>query len=258
MVGDEHYRHAGGAVELTDGLHDLRPADGVQHGGGLVQHNAAGRHSDDTGNGHPLFLSAGEQVGGVLPVLVHAHGLEGVVHPPADLRRGHPQILRGEGHVLLHHVGNDLVVRVLEYHAHGAADVQQFILVGGVDAVHVDFAAGGQQDGVQVLGQGGLAGAVVPQHSHEGALLDVQAYPVQHKGVDRPLLRIGEAEPLCLNDCMVHIAHHSLFGGPAARSPAGEGQAGGGDGQAQLLALGAAAVPAGYQSLQQVGQYRGG
>ena len=29
------------------------------------------------------------------------------------------------------------------------ADVQQFILVGGVDAVHVDFAAGGQQDGVQ-------------------------------------------------------------------------------------------------------------
>ena len=138
------------------------------------------------------------------------------------------------------------------------ADVQQFILVGGVDAVHVDFAAGGQQDGVQVLGQGGLAGAVVPQHSHEGALLDVQAYPVQHKGVDRPLLRIGEAEPLCLNDCMVHIAHHSLFGGPAARSPAGEGQAGGGDGQAQLLALGAAAVPAGYQSLQQVGQYRGG
>ena len=42
---------------------------------------------------------------------------------------GNAQILRGEGHVLLHHVGNDLVIRVLEHHAHAAADLQQQGLV---------------------------------------------------------------------------------------------------------------------------------
>jgi len=33
-----------------------------------------------------------------------------------DLLRGYTKILRAEGYVLLHHVGNDLVVRVLEHH----------------------------------------------------------------------------------------------------------------------------------------------
>ena len=56
------------------------------------------------------------------------------------------------------------------------ADVQQFILVGGVDAVHVDFAAGGQQDGVQVLGQGGLAGAGGAQNAGDIAGVDSEVH----------------------------------------------------------------------------------
>ena len=116
----------------------------------------------------------------MLPVVIHVHCLQGVVHPLAYFRRGDPQILRGKGHVLLHHVSYNLVVRVLEDHAYRPADVQQPAVVGGVDAVHIDRAPGGEKDGIHVLGQGGLAAAVVAQHGHEGALLNGQAHSVQH------------------------------------------------------------------------------
>ena len=182
----------------------FRAADGVQHGGGLVQDDAPGLHGDDPGDGDALLLSAGEEVGGVLPELVHAHRLQGVVHPAADLLRGHPQILRGEGHVLLHHVGYDLVVRVLEHHAHGAADVQQLLLVGGVHTVHIHLAPGGEQDGVEVLGQGGLAAAVVAQNGHKGALFNIQLDAVQHDGGHPLGGDIGEAHVLRFDDCVVH------------------------------------------------------
>ncbi len=116
--------------------------DGVQHGGGLVQHDALRLHGDDAGNGDALLLAAGEQMGRVGDKLAHTHGGQGIVHPAADLLRGHAQVLRGKGHVLLHHVGDDLVVRVLEHHAHPAADLQKQFLVGGVHALHVHLAAG--------------------------------------------------------------------------------------------------------------------
>ena len=173
MVGDEHHGDAQLPVELADGLHDLVPAMGVQHGGGFVHDHAAGLHGDDTRDGHPLFLSAGEEVRGVGGVVAHAHHGQGLVHPAANLRRGHAQVLRGKGHVLFHHVGHNLVVRVLENHAHRAAHGQQLVLLGGVQSVHPDFAPGGQEDGVQVLGQGGFARAVVAQNGHETAGLDV-------------------------------------------------------------------------------------
>ena len=94
-------------------------------------------------------------------ILRHAHRPEGGVHPLPDLRRGNSQILRGEGHVLFHHAGHDLVVRVLEHHANLTADVQQQRLVGSVHAVHIHLAPAGQKNGVEVLGQSGFARAVV-------------------------------------------------------------------------------------------------
>ena len=99
---------------------------------------------------------------------------------------------------------HNLVVRVLKHHAHPAANLQQEALVGGVHAVHIYLPAPRQEDGVHVLGERGLAAAVVAQDDHKAALPDGHADAVQ--GVDRRLALlggIGEGEILCSYD----IAH---------------------------------------------------
>ena len=150
-------------------------------------------------------------MGGVFPELIHSNGLQGVVHPAADLLGRDAQVLWGKGNIFLHHIGHDLVVRVLEHHAHGAADRQEKFLVGGVHPIHIDPASGGQKDGIEMLGQGGLTAAVVAQHCHEGAFLNAQRDPVQHDGSHALGGDIGEADVLRVDD---HIFHNkTTFGG---------------------------------------------
>ena len=86
-------------------------------------------HGQHAGYGHALLLAAGEQVRRVQAVLVHAHGLERLVHAAAYLAALHAQVLRREGDVVLHDVGDYLVVRVLEDQADRAAHVQEPVLV---------------------------------------------------------------------------------------------------------------------------------
>ena len=143
-------------------------------------------------------------MGGVAGKVAHPNGLKGRVHPAADLVGSHAQVFRGEGYVLLHNACHDLVVRVLEHHAHLAADVQQARLVGGVDAADRHRALGGQEDSVEMLGKGGLARAVVAQDGHEGAFLNGEVQVVQHGG-GYPLLRcVAEGEVPHLYDGARH------------------------------------------------------
>ena len=58
MVCDKHNRDALILVQLTDGLHHLFPASGVQHGSGFIQHDTFWLHSDNAGNGNALLLTA--------------------------------------------------------------------------------------------------------------------------------------------------------------------------------------------------------
>ena len=200
VMGDEHHGDAQTPVQVGDDLHDLLPAPRVQHGGGLVQNDAFRPHGDDSGDGHPLLLSAGEQMGGVLPVLVHPHLLQGLVHPAANLLGGDAQILRGEGHILLHHVCHNLIVRVLKHHAHGAADGNQVLLLPGVHAEHGHRPPLGQDDGVAVLGQGGFAAPVPAQHRHKGPLLHRQIQIPKHRNPGAAFcLRVCICQVLCLD-----------------------------------------------------------
>ena len=125
-----------------------------------------------------------------LPELVDARHLHGVVHPAAHLLGRNAQVLQREGHVFFHHRGNDLVVRVLEHHAHGLADVVELAVVAGVHAFHIDLAAFRQQDGVEVLSQRGFAAAVGTQHGHELAALHACRYAVQR--INRLFVVIAE------------------------------------------------------------------
>ena len=101
---------------LRHGKH-LAPPGGVEHGGGFVKDDDLRPHGQHPGDGHALLLAAGEHVRRGLGVFPHAHGFEGIVHAAADVLRRHAEVFKAKGAVLLHHGGDDLVVRVLEDHA---------------------------------------------------------------------------------------------------------------------------------------------
>ena len=58
-------------------------------------------------------------------------------------------------------------IGVLKDHPHLLADVEDPLVVAGVDPLDQDRPLGGEEDAVEVLGQGGFAAAVVPQNSQE-------------------------------------------------------------------------------------------
>ena len=50
-----------------------------------VQYDALRLHGDDAGDGDPLLLAAGQQMGRMGHKGGHIHGGQGVIHPAADL-----------------------------------------------------------------------------------------------------------------------------------------------------------------------------
>ena len=75
-----------------------------------------------------------------LGILAHAHGGKGLVHAAADFPRRHAEVFQAEGAILLHHGGDDLVIRVLEHHAALFAHLEAVFLLMRGDAVNPDFA----------------------------------------------------------------------------------------------------------------------
>ena len=155
-------------------------------------------HSGSIASTPALLLSAGEKVRRVLDILRHTDRLERVVHALADLLARHAQILGRECDVLFDDVCNDLVIRVLEHHAHAPADLKQEFFVARVHALDVDLAAAWQQDCVEGLGKRRFAATVVPQHHDEAAALDLYIHAAQRARIALPLRAgIGKGEVLC-------------------------------------------------------------
>ena len=119
-------------------------------------------------------------MGGVFPVLIHIHRFQGLIHPFADFQRRNPQILRSKSHILLHHAGHQLVIRILLNQAYPAAHFKLPCLVLGIDTVDKHTAGGRQQHAVKKLGHCGLAAAVMPQKRYKFARLYGQIDPMQH------------------------------------------------------------------------------
>ena len=121
-------------------------------------------------------------------------------HAFAQLSGGDAQVLGAEGHIVFHERGHQLVVGVLEHHAHRLADAVRAVGVRGGHILHLHGALVGDEQGVQVLGQRRLAAAVAAQDAQEFALAHVQAHAV--KGEVRAV--VGEADVL-------NIYHDSLY-----------------------------------------------
>jgi hypothetical protein len=152
-----------------DVLQNGVPACGVQSGGGLVQDQHIGLHGDDPGNGDPAFLTAGEVEGGLLQQLaVNAHKARGAAHPGVQLVPGDALIFWPEGDVLPAGLLEELVFRVLKHQAHLAPDgVGELLVLPDVLAPEQDLAGAGLEQTVEVLDQGGLAGAGVADQAHQ-------------------------------------------------------------------------------------------
>ena len=177
IVGDQKDRDPFLFVELMDRFYDLLAAVGVQHGRGLVQDDALGLHGHDACNGHSLLLAAGKLIGRLETVRRHSHGFQAPVHPLPDLVCGHAHIFRSKAHVLFHHIADDLVIRVLEYHAGGLPHVPEMLLVAGLHVGNIDRSIRRKEDPVHQLGKGGFSRAIMAQNGHKAPLLDIQVHP---------------------------------------------------------------------------------
>ncbi|CDB30311.1 unknown [Firmicutes bacterium CAG:137] len=140
----------------------------------------------------------------MLPILVQAYLAQGLVHTPPDLLRGHPQIFRGKCHILLHHIGHNLVVRILEHHANGAANGNQVALVLGIHSEDRNGPPLRERNGIAVFGQGGFSAPIPAQHRHKGPLLNLQVQIPKHRNPGaafRPRVCISQVFSL---DCLCH------------------------------------------------------
>ena len=177
IVGDGHDGDAR-RPQLVDGFHDLGAAVGIQHGGGLIQHQAVGPHGDNARDGDALLLAAAQLIRRSIAFFVDAGQLHGLVDAGADLLRRYAEVFRRKGHVLFNDGRYDLVVGVLEHHADLLTYIVEVVLVAGVHALHEDSSGLGQQNRVEMLCQRGFAAAVRAQHGHELTAADVQCHAV--------------------------------------------------------------------------------
>ena len=132
VMGNQDNRDAALPVKAVDGIKHLAASLRIKHGGRLVENDAFRLHGDDPGDGDALFLAAGQLMRRVLTVFQHPNSLQGGVHPAADFRGRDAEVFRAEGHILFNNGGHQLVIRVLQHHAHRPAHLVFVRFIGGV------------------------------------------------------------------------------------------------------------------------------
>ena len=199
IMRDHHDGHPA-FVQFVAYAHQACSAARVEHGRSLVEHEHRRVHGKHAGDGHALLLPAGQGVGLMALESRKPHVLKRLRHAFAQLIGGDAQVLGTEGHVVFHERGNQLVVGILEHHAHRLADAVRAIGVRGGHVLHFHGALVGDEQGVQMLGQRRLAAAVAAQDAQEFALAHVQAHAVKRE----VCAVVGEADVL-------NIYHDSLY-----------------------------------------------
>ena len=110
-------------------FHNCFAALGVQHGGGFVEDYDFGVHGEYAGYGDALLLAARKKMWGVLGVIFHADGFQGIIHKRAYFGRGDAEIFGGEGDIFLNDAAYYLVIGILEDHADCRANLKEVCLI---------------------------------------------------------------------------------------------------------------------------------
>ena len=209
-MGDDHHGDAQTSVDVLNQAQDRAGGLGVQRAGGLVAQEHLRICRQGAGDGHPLFLSAG-QLGRIsVGPAGEVHNLQQLFGPVHGLLAGRFGNLHGETDVVqgcaLHEQ-----VEPLEDHADGFAGAAQLDAAEGghVLAVHDDAAAGRTLQEVDTADQGAFPRAAQTDDAENLTRLDSNADILQ--GGDF-LLACAEAfgHILQLNNWFCH-SDSSLF-----------------------------------------------
>ena len=162
--------HNGGVLRLTVGFdiaQNFRPAYGIQAGGGLVQNQHLRLHGNDSGDGHPTLLTAGQVKGRDLQLrLRQAYKARGLPDTAVNLFFVQTHILGAEGNVPVDRLLKELILRVLEHQSHPEPGLPGQLLVRpDVHPVQKHLAGGGLQKAVHLLHQGGFSGACMSDNA---------------------------------------------------------------------------------------------
>ena len=195
-VGHKDHRHIALPVQVCDLVQYLVPALWIQAGSGLVQHKDAGAHGQDTCNGRPPLLSAGQLKGGGFPVFfLQPHKAQRLCGSLFTFLRSKPLVLRAKAHIRQHIHLEKLMLRVLEDKPHLAAELPHIVPFRvNVFSVVKDRAAGGPYETVQMLGQCGFPGPGVADDAHKLPVRDLKA------DVRERLLLVGCARAVYIID----------------------------------------------------------
>ena len=136
--------------------------------------------------------AAGEELGLPLAVVREAHGLQGRGGPALHLGQGQPQIHGAEGDLALHGDGQNLVLGLLEHHAHPAVELQPVGLGAGQHpALEGDRAPLGRENAAAQQEKRALSRAVAAQDRHPLPFLQGKAQILHGQGAVR--VGIGHA-----------------------------------------------------------------
>ncbi len=145
------------------------------------------------------FSLAGKGVGGARFIPFQAHPAQGLTNALPDLPGRQRQVTRTEGHIFLHGHAHDLVVRVLENHAHGPADPALQGGVPGIETIHGHSPLRRNEQGVQMLQERALPAAVVPGQGDVLSLAEAEVYPPEDI---RPVLPVAKRNPIENDHCL--------------------------------------------------------
>ena len=129
----------------------------------FVEDEHVGAHREHRRQRHSPAFAEAEVVWRTIAVPAHADRAQRIGHPSVQLVAAQAQVGRPERDVLADGGHEQLVVGVLEDDADAATDLAQVRLHHG-QAADGDGAPCGRVDAVEVQHQGGLAGAVGPEH----------------------------------------------------------------------------------------------
>ena len=196
MLAHQH-GHAKLAVEAGEHGPERAGGDGVEHGGGLVEHHEAGLHGGGRGQGEQLLLPARKPGGAGLQQPFQAEEGRDFGHAAADERGPQALVFEREGQFFKHRVQHDLAVGVLLHEAHARPRRHP---AGAL--------SGGGQRGQSAAQQGGFAAARGAAEQHELPL----PYGEVHAGKKRRHAGVGKAE-VFIAEGVFHGAGSFLFGG---------------------------------------------
>ena len=99
-------------VEFVQKVQNLPAVLEIEHGGGFVEDENLAPHGQDSGEDDFLLLPSGEEVGGMIPVFLHPHPSQALLHLADNVRGFQPQIFQAESHIFFHDGRNDLIFGV--------------------------------------------------------------------------------------------------------------------------------------------------